>query len=84
MAFSNIKFYKLTRDLANPEHDKRCKRGWRGAQVVKAGTLFRSYSDPIDDIPITRYDVKLAVWDQLTPCGRTLFAPHLEELKQER
>lgn len=43
-----MKTYRLLKDVANPEHDKRCKYGFKQYPIFKAGILFEGRPISVD------------------------------------
>jgi hypothetical protein len=75
-----FKFYRLTQDLKNPEHDKRHHYGAQAIPMFRAGAMFRAgineeheYADSV----LVLLDEGKTVY--LGPKGIDLFMKHCEE-----
>lgn len=43
-----MKTYRLIKDIANPDHDRRCKHGYQQYETFKAGTFFEGRPASLD------------------------------------
>lgn len=74
-----MKYYRLTQDVPNTQHDKRHKHGIKSVPTFKAGSLIREREESYG----TQYDIKLRYWQNLVYQKKHTFIQYLEPVPLE-